>query len=176
MKFIFLDIDGVFNPQNYEEMRGVASFYPEQVTLFNWLLNKHQDAKIVISSAWRYMVHNGSMTQQGFEELLRSHGIKCSGRLVGVTPKDVRLQGGDSQDIYDARAWSFSERGRQIEQFLKESEIPVTNMVVIDDAPMGMQFDPYEHVLVKTKGNVGLTREDVDKANKILCTPFQPSV
>ncbi len=120
MKLLFLDIDGVLNthePLDPEVLCG--RFHPDKVSLLNWVL-RETGAKLVISSAWRYLIHRGEMNLQGFEWLLRSHGV-MQGRLHGITRKDsyrtVETFNGDCGN------WlTENERGSQIADYLTETK------------------------------------------------------
>lgn len=112
---IFLDIDGVLNGHNFstEAMSNVIE--RKQVQLLNWILRK-TDARTVLSSAWRYMIHGG-MSLQGFDYLLRTHGV-IAGRLIGCTCTDETM---------------WSTRGRQIASFRHRYVSPLARCVTIDD-------------------------------------------
>jgi hypothetical protein len=75
---------------------------------------KETGAKAVISSSWRSLVHNRSMTLLGFEAMLRTHGVHCY--IIGVTPPDGKVLG----------------RGKQIAAWLTENG-PTQSYVVLDD-------------------------------------------
>ena len=87
---VFLDIDGVLNPHNYEG-GGVQSniILLEHVRVLNKIIIG-ADAEIVLSSAWRYMIPK-AMTLKGFEYLLRSHGVAAKDRLIGYTRRDEKI-------------------------------------------------------------------------------------
>lgn len=161
-KFIFLDVDGVFNVQNYEEARGVSSFMPIAVDHFNWLLSRHKDAKVIMTSTWRDDVLNGNMNLTGMEVLLRSHGLKMQKRLIGVTPRDKE----DDDRRENIRR---GHRGQQIHSWLFHFAYGQEYaMCVIDDCPVGMDFKPYDDFVVNVSGHIGLTREDVEQADALL--------
>lgn len=84
MKVIFLDIDGVLNDHTQMENHYCGTKY-ECVQQFNRILDAVPEAKIVISSAWRYMILRGDVTLKGFEMLLLTHGVKCHERVIGHT-------------------------------------------------------------------------------------------
>lgn len=94
---VFLDVDGVLNRHDFCDAPDVmsSSLVQECVCNLNRVL-READCRVVVSSAWRYLVHSGSMTVLGFENLLRSHGVAALGRVAGVTVRDeeVPLRGG----------------------------------------------------------------------------------
>jgi hypothetical protein len=64
MKIIFLDIDGVLN-RHILQNNGYCGIEQPHVQALNYILAKVPEAKIVVSSAWRYMVHQQAMTLKG---------------------------------------------------------------------------------------------------------------
>jgi hypothetical protein len=105
-------------------------------------------AKVVISSAWRYMIHEGVMTIKGFSHMLLSHGIHCE--IEGITVSDETLKG----------------RGDQISQWLSvNKKLGIESYVVLDDMDLGISG---KHPFVKTNPRIGLTMDDVKKALDIL--------
>lgn len=147
MKLIFLDVDGVLNDHQFSERAGSCSITARCVRNFNLLLDA-TGAKIVLSSAWRYMVP-GAMSLKGFEYLLRTHGVVAGIEIVGATPRDEEVP----------------TRGQQISEWIKANGEPEA-YVVIDD----MQFDiqDWGHPLVMTEGFDGLKDADVRQAIRIL--------
>jgi hypothetical protein len=147
-KVIFLDIDGVLNDHTYDNMAESNTLKKKCVDNFNHLLLQ-TDAKIVISSAWRYLILGKHMSLLGFEAMLRTHGVACQGRLIGTTLPD--------ETVYS--------RENQIREFLESlRERGKIKYAVIDDLPLELSSD----VFVRTDGNVGLTMNDVEKIVKIL--------
>jgi hypothetical protein len=145
---IFLDIDGVLN-RHRPWPNGYIGIEPACAYRFNRLL-KLTGAKIVVSSAWRYLIHSGSMTTKGFENLLLSHGINCHDRVIGLTEPD-------------AESWK-DERGIQIYRWLEGK--PRCPYVVIDDLDLGITAAG--HPFVETLGNHGLRWCDVRLAVQLL--------
>lgn len=105
---IFLDIDGVLNKHGYNRCSDVESstLEPEAVARLNRII-RESDAEIVLSSAWRYMVHGGAMTLGGFEYLLRTHGVAAKGRLIGLTATDEAIpnRGQQITEWLNAHGW-----------------------------------------------------------------------
>ena len=153
---IFLDIDGVLNGHNFNALASSNVIERRCVKLLNWILLE-TDARVVLSSAWRYMSHGGGCTLLGFEYLLRSHGV-IAGRLIGAT-------------CLDETQWST--RGRQIAAFRHRHTSHLARCVAIDD---GDEEDTYGLKTcgipwVRTDGCVGLTLEDCDRVIEILRGP-----
>ncbi len=167
MRVLFLDIDGVKNthePLDPEVMCG--RIHPDKVWRLNQIL-RDTGAKLVLSSAWRYIVHRGESGVVGLEWLLRSHGI-MAGRLIGITRPDTLIErikkwDGNSPWIH------VNERGQQIADYLdglRYLQIDIESYVVIDDLDLGISASC--HPFVHVDGTVGLTNDDVVKAVKML--------
>ena len=145
MKLIYLDIDGVLNAHQYSQ--GALSCLVDKghVDLLNEVLAI--GAEIVISSAWRYMILEGSMSLQGFEYMLRTHGVHCPRRVVGLTGRDPP---------------HFPEDGAKIRSalILKDvEERKPKKWVAVDDLKLLLPRQNF----VMTDGLKGLRRHDVHK-------------
>ena len=152
--FVFLDIDGVLNAHEFDHDAQSNLVDRDKVARLNRIL-RETEAKIVLSSAWRYLIYAGAMTLYGMDYLLRTHGV-IAGRLVGVTGPDETTgsneRGGQITRWIVGEGWDlYGETGRH---------------VVIDDRDLGVSAAG--HPLVMTDGKTGLTDADVDKAIRIL--------
>lgn len=137
LKYIFLDIDGVLN--NHSRMcNGYCSIHENNVIILNKLLDYYPDAKIVISSAWRYLIVRGDMTVSGFQNMMSMFGIKSHNRIIGHTRPD--------KDDYDN-----DPRIDQILDWLVINDPLCDDWIAIDD--MFLLNDPR---CIKTDGNLGL--------------------
>lgn len=163
MKVLFLDIDGVLNP--HERMAtGYCGICRERAGHLNRILATVPDAHIVISSAWRYMILNGSMTLRGFEFLLLIHGVCCHGRLHGHTCADGDICEEPPHD--DMEAWreiGLAMRAGQISRYVAEHG--VVRFAVLDDLPIDVPN------LVLTQSGIGLTAAEADKVIELLTEP-----
>lgn len=148
---LFLDIDGVLNDHSDYVIQ------PEPVRNLNRVIAK-TNCVIVLSSAWRYMIHGGAMTIKGFEYLLRSHGIQVAeGRLVGLTGRDEDFEA-------EPDGWTdIRVRGRQIAAWRLGHPVDA-RWVAVDDLPIGVDQDH----LVLTDGSKGLTLTDAERLIEIL--------
>lgn len=158
MVAIFLDIDGVLN-----DHRKWANHYspilPERVAVLNTILTEVPEAKIILSSAWRYVFS----TVPTIETLLACHGCDCIGRVEGATCSDEDVHDGPMPGWDDKRRWrelGLGWRAEQIRLYVQGAEIE--RYVVIDDLALNV---PY---LVRTDGDVGLTEADARAAIEIL--------
>jgi hypothetical protein len=160
MNLLFADVDGVFNrfgPAFSESLSDYnPQFEPECVRAFNRIV-RETEARLVISSSWRYLMHNGHLSLYGFQVLLRSHGVR--GEVIGYT----------REDLEDEPRW------RQIADWMRRPNNPdgavsklsgrgFEHYCILDDDPdaFGGRYG------VLTKGAVGLTEADADLAIEIL--------
>ena len=147
---VFLDIDGVLNGHR-RDAHGYCRIEAGPVVHLNRILAE-TEARLVITSSWRYLVHSGAMTLEGFSYMLITHGIACHGRLAGVTCRDEEA----------------GSRGDQITRWLDQYPLRGARSayVVIDDEDAGVTGAG--HPLVRTDGRVGLTHRDADAAIAVL--------
>lgn len=151
--FIFLDIDGVLNGHNFNKLALSNIIDAERVELLNEILLR-TDAKIILSSSWRYMIHGNAMTLLGFEYLLRTHGV-IAGRLIGATCLDETM---------------WDTRGKQIAHFRQRYLPDHAKCVILDD---GDDEDTYGLLQagipwVRTNSKIGLTCENIYRVVEIL--------
>jgi hypothetical protein len=157
-KIIFLDIDGVLNNHVFDRIAGSATILPVCVGQLNRLIHA-TGAKVVLSSAWRYMCIDGTqfpagMTLKGFEYMLRTHGVTQRISIIGHTEPDCDVLLG-------------ADRGHQICRWLLDNRYAgKCRYVVIDDRDLGISV--FEHPFVQTVASKGLTAADADKAIDIL--------
>lgn len=158
MTIIFLDIDGVLNDHRKWASKYSPILY-DNVRHLNTILEAVPEAKIVLSSAWRYVFN----TVPTIETLLMCHGADCYGRVLGATCSDEEMNEGPMPAFDDADRWAtLGHRWRcgQIERYLTDHEWP--RYIVIDDLPLTVPN------LVKTAPNVGLTAADAREAIGLL--------
>lgn len=156
IKYIFLDIDGVLNKHEVLES-GYCGTNRECVSNFNKILDTFPELKIVISSAWRYLLLKNRMTIEGFEIMMFTHGLKCRNRIIGYTKEDGKLE--DEPCHRDSDAWTksaLSFRKQQIYQYAAENNIPRNEFFVLDDLSLNMPE------LYQTDPSKGLTKENTD--------------
>jgi len=147
---IFLDIDGVLNGHK-PHPNGYCGISPECAKRFNTILETFPYVNLVISSSWRYLVHSGSMTIIGLENLFLSHGLNVRGRIAGITRKDRLINIDDS--VYDPRE-------EQIRDYIRHNS--VKDWLVIDD--LDLDIDNF----YKTNGETGLSNMDAGNIMHIL--------
>lgn len=157
-KYLFLDIDGVLNSENFyetsqdEQIREFFYKYPNLSEYDWWILScydpvavkrlnrliEETNCKLIVSSSWRV----DSRLPTIFIKIGINH------RIDGVTPY---LPGQD--------------RGVEIKQFLDEIKGDYVYCILDDDSDMLMEQEPY---FINVSCVTGLTDEDVNKAIKIL--------
>jgi hypothetical protein len=163
IKLLFLDVDGVLNRHEYDPDVLCGQIHRDKVALLNQIL-RATDAKVVLSSAWRYIVHRGEATLQGMDWLLRSHGMLAN-RLIGVTrPDTMRVEA--SYSGVPATWPQVNERSQQISDLLASYTVPVLSYLAVDDLDLGITVAG--HPLVLTDGTVGLTEADAARAIELL--------
>lgn len=160
-KLIFLDIDGVLNGHDYDVGAQSTRIQYRCIVQLNRVI-KATNAKIVLSSAWRYMLlktkkSKPAMTLLGFRYLMRTHGT-CGFDLIGTTASDEEFGFPDPDD---------SRRAKQIKRWLKENNFK-GQYVCIDDEDHG--FEKMRMPFVQTNGKWGLSRRNANEAIKILTT------
>ena len=170
MRVLFLDIDGVLNGHEILLAAGCCGIDPKCVAHLNWVLER-TGCKLVLSSAWRYMIYRRAMSIDGFWYMFRTHGLANQGRgnpFVGLTIRDewcVHCGNRSSKwgppnkdgDLACRACGTCSTRGDQITCWLTDNkEPPVERYCVVDDLDLGISAAG--HPLVLTNGRLGLTR------------------
>lgn len=143
MKVVFLDIDGVLNTEDYydslvfenincgtnHELRDKFGhvFCPKAVRYLSALIGKH-NAKLVISSSWRYM---------GLKELNKMWKSRnLPGEIIGTTccqaSSDFKEQFDELSKLTKIRFSSHVKRGYEIQAYLNLHP-EIKNYVIFDD-------------------------------------------
>lgn len=161
MKIITLDCDGVLNNHTWNMEAASNTIDPDKMARINYIL-RETAAKIVLSSAWRYLIHRGEMNLKGLDWLFRSHGM-IAGSIIDITRKD-----GVCQAAFDrGQPWiHVNERGQQIADWLADHP-EIETYCVIDDMDLGIS-ELHGSNFVQTDGKVGITDSDVERVLEIL--------
>lgn len=146
MKIIFLDYDGVVNTPIWNEEGKCGYNHPSDGKVNNyqaimWLneLCKKANAKIVVSSTWRYCCHDVS-----YQDCLYNAGLNKNIEIIGCIE------------------WFGNEtRTDEIKRYLEKHE-EIINYVILDDE------DVCDDNFVKCNGNYGFGIEEFYKALKII--------
>lgn len=139
MKVIFLDVDGVLNYKNSK-----SKVDDEKVKLIKQIVDE-TNAKIVLSSDWRYYLNTDDEDIALLIRTLSKYGIK----IMSSTP--ITKHGYRGAEIYQ---WINEWHGEPIESF-----------VILDDRD---DMKPYMDRLVQTDFDYGLVKKDVKIAIKLL--------
>ena len=158
---IFLDIDGVLNGYDWDALAESNRIDRVKVAILNRVLIA-TGAKIVLSSAWRYLANRDEMTFAGLDWLFRSHGVMAKA-LVGITHPDTPIEWDEDRGI--PVRFVENERALQVRRYRAKSKHS-GRYVVIDDLDLG--FSAAGHPFVQTDGKVGLTNDHADRAIAIL--------
>jgi hypothetical protein len=144
-KIVFLDFDGVLNCDESVCALGTRyKFWPASIKALNEVLTR-TGARVVISSTWR---EHWTLSENAAS--LEKAGL-VQGRVVGKT------------------CVSETERGIQIDSWLKAVPYPVDSFVILDDKDdMAM----HRRRLVRVDSKTGLGMKDTQQAIEILATPW----
>lgn len=162
MKVIFLDVDGVLNPNRWRDRNGSHEerwIWPEKVALLKDLVAR-TDARICVSSTWRI----GDGYTKLVVYLVQKHGFERRW-FVGRTPDHATIVRG----IYVA-----DRRGGEIADWLRTQgvKLKVQQFVILDDDSDMGDLKPY---LVQTDSGEGLTAAHVERA-VVLLNAERPSL
>lgn len=147
MKILFLDIDGVLNGHQYNDQAKSNGICKSCVSQLNRIILE-TDCKIVLSSAWRYMISGGAMTNTGFRYMMSTHGV------VGLDIIDITVP---DEEV--------PLRGNQISNWIQTNAYD--SFAVVDDEWYGGP-DYVRNRTTLTNGKIGLTEIDADKVIEIL--------
>lgn len=166
MKYVFLDIDGVLNSQEFferekplsqfdfkEEVKdydlGLAHMSEELVATLNGLVVPGEVA-FVLSSTWR-MQH----PMHHVQSMLAYRGFK--GHLIGCTPSTTGMRG------REIAMWLMAATGALMFDRVVKNTWP--DFVILDDDSDMLHLEDY---LVQTDGQVGLQDADIVAAREKL--------
>lgn len=162
VKIIFLDIDGVLNviPQGHDEFGGI--FHEHFVKNLQYIIAQTQ-AKIVISSSWRY---------SGLQEMKRMWKHRSlPGEVIDITCDCAQITNKGIVSHYD-----LVERGHEIQEWIDNHQTIIESYVILDDDNDMLQSQ--KDNFVRTANNkdhpdcidigYGLTKKCAEKAIEIL--------
>lgn len=139
MKVIFLDVDGVLNHTNSK-----SKVEDEKAKLIKQIVDE-TNAKIVLSSDWRYYLNTDDEDVDLLIRMLSKYGME----IMSSTP--ITKHGYRVAEIYQ---WIKEWQGEPIEKF-----------VILDDRG---DMKPYMDRLVQTDFDYGLVKKDTKIAIKLL--------
>lgn len=161
-RVLFLDIDGVLNSNfwndSHQKEISDGTLIDEEKIKILALLVKKTKAKIILHSGWRiwfdYELKPLRTEAKRLVELLEKEGLSIDGLTPDLTTEEIR------------RTKKFSlVKADEILSWLKLHD-NVTKWVVLDDLDLhNAQIEQHQ---VKPDQTLGLTLEDIGKAEKIL--------
>lgn len=159
---IFLDIDGVLNSnfwnENHQREISDGTLIDEEMIGILATLVKKTDSLIILHSGWRIWFDTNLKPlreeAQRLVDMFNKEGIQIDGVTPDLTTEEIR------------RTKKFSlVKAEEILMWVKMHE-DIGGWVVIDD--LDLHNELIEVHQVKTDASVGLTIEDVERAEKIL--------
>lgn len=159
-KILLLDIDGVLNDHR-QWLNKYCTIDPDKVRLLNRVVDQSK-CRIVLASAWRYMVLGGEMTLKGFGYMLMTYGAskEVADALYAHLPRDV-----DPDDLHD--------RGKLAWGWLA-SRSSITHAVALDDGDAEGRDLGYEACgipVVRPKPRRGLTWKEAERVIELFSKP-----
>lgn len=146
MKIIFLDFDGVLNSQEFFKRlregkvktndKYKCDLDKSKVIMLNEIVKK-TNAKIVISSFWRYIYKFETL-----QKILKKHGFKY--KIYDVTPFGA-----------------MTDRWKQIQEWIDSCKENIEDFIIIDDEKDHIGY--LKNKLVLTDFSTGLTQEHVNE-------------
>ena len=161
-KIVFLDIDGVlnsnfWNESHQSEISDGLLIDAEKVKLLSELIHS-TNAKIILHSGWKYWFDSDLKPLRREAENLRSLLEKEGLTVAGITPDHT------TDEIRRSKKFSLI-KADEILAWLAEHK-DVEKWIVIDD--LDLHNTEIELHQVKIDQSVGLTMEDVRKAERML--------
>lgn len=162
VRVIFLDIDGVLNSNfrndNHQtEISDGTLIDIEKIRLLSTLV-KNTNAKIILHSGWKFWfdsaLHPLRKEAENLEKLLRQEDLM----IEDVTPDH------STEEIKSSKKFSLV-KASEILTWLDEHK-EVDKWIVIDD--LDLHNPEIESHQIKTDPHIGLTTEDVHKAESML--------
>lgn len=147
---LFLDIDGVLN--HHIQFDNKYCGIVEKLAKNLEPVVAGTSCKIVIVSAWRYLVLNGYMTLDGFKAMLLTHGVpkRVTEAVIGVVRED--------------KSQSECDRGEQIKDWLQAN--PSRYFAALDDEDSGISEAGIP--LVRTDSRKGLDSQKMHEVMALL--------
>lgn len=152
--YVFLDIDGVLNSENYLEKcyrkhhkpmsMNHVPFDPKclnNLMILVQTIEKHYQVKIILSSTWR--LH--SIDYEIVDARLAEYGLCLSDKTPVIN----------------------QERGKEIQSYLKESKQKCNNFIILDDENFDI-LDYFPQNLIKTDFKTGFTKKCLKQCLKLL--------
>lgn len=159
---IFLDIDGVlnsnfWNDSHQKEISDGTLIDIEKIRLLAKLV-KNTNAKIILHSGWRFWYNSNleptHKESENLSMLLQQEGLVIDGMTPDFSTEEIRK----------SRKFSLVKASEILAWLADHKEI--NKWIVIDD--LDLHNPEIEMHQIKTDSSIGLTIEDIQKAEKIL--------
>ena len=161
-KVVFLDIDGVLNSnfwnENHQREISDGILIDESKVKMLCKLARDTDAKIILHSGWKYWFDSDLKPLRREAENLRALLEKEGLTIAGVTPDHA------TEEIRKSKKFSRVKAGEILEWLAQHKD--VERWVVLDD--LDLHNTEIEKHQVRTDQRIGLTIEDVEKAERML--------
>lgn len=161
-KIVFLDIDGVLNSNfwNDSHQREISdgTLIDESKIELLCKLIKDTDAQIILHSGWKYWFDSDLQPLRKEAENLRALLEKEGLTISGVTPDHA------TEEIRKSKKFSLVKAGEILAWLEQHGD--VDGWVVLDD--LDLHNTEIEMHQVRTDQRIGLTIEDVEKAEEKL--------
>jgi hypothetical protein len=165
MNYIFLDVDGVLNNEQFllKHLDDDVILDESNIKLLGELVSKAQ-AKVILSSSWRLLfTEKGNprrsvwQTRRGFElaKTLKKYGVRISGRTEVARNK--------FGDYYDA-----GNRPKEIFNYIMHNLTAGDRFVILDDEDFRRSMLRFANNFVLVDWKYGLQEKDIEKALNIL--------
>lgn len=126
---LFLDIDGVIT-RGYDRGSNCPIFRQENIQNLNLVLDE-TGCLVVLSSGWRDIVRDGTMTLKGMEILLRSHGLHIEGRLIGTTGREDMYIDPPRRRAAAVNVWLLGHRHEYLPVIVDDTDIEEDGVPVV---------------------------------------------
>jgi len=165
VKVLFLDIDGVLNGHQRHD-NGYCGIDPVKVELLNGIVEASR-CRIVLASAWRYMILGGDMTLKGFGHLLATYGATpaTTAALLDLLPADRVINDPNGRGKLAAewlRCWKGQIGWRP------ENQLIVAALDDGDTDGCDLGYELMGIPSVRPTPSVGLTRSDAERVIELL--------
>ena len=161
-KAVFLDIDGVLNSnfwnENHQREISDETLIDESKIELLCKLIEDTGAGIILHSGWKYWFDSDLKPLRKEAENLKNLLEKTGLAIGGMTPDHA------TEEIRKSRRFSLVKAGEILAWLKQHGE--VEEWVVLDD--LDLHNTEIEKHQVKTDASIGLTAEDVERAENIL--------
>lgn len=162
MKVIFLDVDGVLNSNfwndiHQREISDGTLIDAEKVQLLGQLIRSTK-AKVVLHSGWKFWfdseINPLRKEAERLKKMFEEEGIKIESLTPDHTTEEIKIN----------KKFSLVKAGEILSWISEHSS--VDRWIVIDD--LDLHNEEIEKHQIKTDAGIGLTVEDIRKAEQML--------